>query len=94
MGGFVTIFMTLTIPFGKSPNCVATGLKLVPFHFAEANDRLILLKITIPNTPENRYTCLKELSLMNVDPLTLFPDLEGTSRLCNLALEIPRYGNL
>lgn len=49
----------------------------------------ILIKITVPNT--DRAKCLKELNRMNINYLTLFPDLYGCSLHCNTALKIPSY---
>lgn len=49
-----------------------------------------LLKILIPAS--ERLTALKALNRMNVNHLSLFPDLYGASKHCNLYLNIPKYG--
>ncbi len=48
-----------------------------------------LIKITIPE--EERDLVLKSLSRMNINPLTLFPDLYGASLHSNLQLLIKSY---
>jgi hypothetical protein len=49
----------------------------------------LLIKLTIPGG--DRAQCLKELNRMNINYLTLFPDLYGASRHCNTTIRIPRY---
>lgn len=49
----------------------------------------ILLKIFIPEN--ERIECLKGLNKMNINYLTLFPDLYGASMHCNLQIDIPGY---
>jgi hypothetical protein len=46
----------------------------------------VLLRIEIPNN--DRLACLRALNRMNINHLSLFPDLSGASRSTNLKLEI------
>jgi hypothetical protein len=48
-----------------------------------------LIKILIPEA--DRETCLRALNRMNINHLSLFPDLYGASQYCNNALSISRY---
>lgn len=57
-------------------------------HPADVNGQT-LIKILIPNT--DRGNCLQTLNRMNINYLSLFPDLSGASRFCNLHSEIERY---
>ncbi|MEQ1851620.1 MAG: FRG domain-containing protein [Chthoniobacteraceae bacterium] len=52
-------------------------------------NRMIAIKITIPN--HNRTDALRSLNRMNINHLTLFPDLYGASAFCNTELEIAKY---
>lgn len=50
---------------------------------------LTLLKCLVPD--DERARCLQLLNRMNINPLSLFPDLSGASRYCNLHSEIENY---
>lgn len=49
----------------------------------------VLLKFTLPN--KDRDFSLRSLNRMNINHLSLFPDLLGACGHCNLSLEIGRY---
>ena len=51
-----------------------------------ASSATVLLKIEIPDL--DRLTCLRTLERMNINHLSLFPDLTGASRYTNLKLEL------
>lgn len=53
------------------------------------DEGLSLMKILIPNT--ERDVCLRTLNRMNINPLSLFPDLAGASRYSNLFSEVEHY---
>lgn len=55
----------------------------------EEENAYILIKILVPNS--DREACLKGLNRMNINHLTLFPDLYGASKFCNLYGEIEKY---
>lgn len=52
-------------------------------------DKIALIKVKIPN--ELRESMLIVLNRMNINHLTLFPDLEGASLYANMALKINKY---
>jgi hypothetical protein len=56
---------------------------------AQRNDLVVLCKIEIPNKGVSE--CLQFLNKMNINHLSLFPDLYGSTQYCNLALEIEDY---
>ncbi len=58
----------------------------VSFNFPDAVAP-VLFKILIPC--RDRTSCLRALNRMNINHLSLFPDLNGASRYVNLALEDP-----
>lgn len=72
--------------FSRSPDGVSLD------RWVEDNDNdtgYTLIKILIPN--KDRGNCLKTLNRMNINHLTLFPDLYGASKFCNLFGEIEKY---
>lgn len=74
--------------FTRSPDDV--DLKTwVQKNFPDESNGYNLMKIFIPN--KDRESCLKGLNRMNINHLTLFPDLYGASKFCNLHGEIKGY---
>jgi len=58
----------------------------------KGSTKFALIKITIPD--KDRGEALKSLNRMNINHLSLFPDLYGASKFCNLALDLKRYADL
>lgn len=58
-------------------------------HFAGKSDGYTLMKLLVPN--KDREEALRMLNRMNINHLTLFPDLYGASKYCNLFGEIDKY---
>lgn len=48
-----------------------------------------LIKVTCPSKERNE--CLRAMNRMNICHLSLFPDLDGASRYCNMHLGIEKY---
>jgi hypothetical protein len=57
--------------------------------FANEIKNMIYFKVLIPDS--ERTICLQSLNRMNINHLTLFPDLYGASKHCNTNLEIQHY---
>ncbi len=64
-------------------------------HFDEENspqyfggDQFVLMKILIANNNADRVACLKTLNKMNINRMTLFPDLDGAASYINALWEI------
>lgn len=53
------------------------------------DDSYTLMKFLVPNA--DRSKCLQLLNRMNINPLSLFPDLSGASQYCNLVGQIEDY---
>lgn len=60
-------------------------------YFAGEDKLVVLIKILIPDKPMDRDKFIRLLNRMNVNALTLFPDLVGASRHCNNDISIPNY---
>jgi len=70
--------------FTRAP--INTPIELWVAREFEGSSSAVLLRIEIPDT--DRLTCLRALNRMNINHLSLFPDLTGASRATNLKLEL------
>jgi hypothetical protein len=57
--------------------------------FPDEKETIVLAKIEIPSS--DRALALRSLNRMNINHLSLFPDLYGASKYCNFDLAIPNY---
>jgi hypothetical protein len=55
------------------------------------NNTVIMIKVSIAEQPGERESFLRFLNRMNINYLSLFPDLDGAARHCNMILEIDEY---
>jgi hypothetical protein len=51
----------------------------------------IMIKVSILESINDRSAFLRFLNRMNINHLSLFPDLDGAARYCNMQLEIDEY---
>ncbi len=70
--------------FTRAP--IGTPIEMWVSQAFEGSTEPVLIKIEMPN--EGRLECLQALSRMNINHLSLFPDLTGASLSTNLRLEI------
>jgi len=59
--------------------------------YFKGNDGAMMIKIAIIENLGDRNHFLRFLNRMNINYLTLFPDLDGAARHCNMQLEIDNY---
>lgn len=71
------------VPFGE------TVESWVRKNYAGVTNKAPLIKIIFPN--EGRPECLRTLNKMNINHLSLFPDIYGAGQYCNKALVIDKY---
>jgi hypothetical protein len=72
-----------SVPLGKTID------SWVEENYSGKSDGAILVKLIIPN--KERTECLRTLNKMNINHLSLFPDLYGAGQHCNKALRIEKY---
>lgn len=58
-------------------------------NFKDEKDDILIWKILLPDS--ERETALRSLNRMNINHLSLFPDLYGASKFVNIDLEIKKY---
>ena len=61
----------------------------VRLNFPLETKSIVLFKVLIPNS--ERINCLQSLNRMNINHLTLFPDVYGDSKHCNMSMKISNY---
>lgn len=59
--------------------------------YFKENSNVILIKISVMENSGDRDDFLRFLNRMNINYLTLFPDLDGAARHCNMQLDIDNY---
>jgi hypothetical protein len=74
--------------FSRSPDSIDIE-SWIRKSFKGENRSYILIKISLPN--RDRSEALRALNRMNINYLTLFPDLFGASNYCNFDLLIDKY---
>lgn len=74
--------------FTKAPNGQSIE-QWIEKHFAGSTNGAKLLRISIPNS--DRAFAMKSLNRMNINHLSLFPDVYGAAKYCNHELQIDRY---
>ncbi|MBI4774519.1 MAG: FRG domain-containing protein [Deltaproteobacteria bacterium] len=73
--------------FTKTP--INTDLEYWVKSWFQGEETYILLRLLVPD--KDRKECLRALNRMNINHLSLFPDLYGASKYCNLFAEIENY---
>jgi hypothetical protein len=69
--------------FTRAP--IGTSIEQWVQNAFEGSSDPVLIRIELPN--DDRLSCLQALNRMNINHLSLFPDLSGASRSTNLKLE-------
>lgn len=57
----------------------------------KGDNSAIMIKMNISESTGDRHSFLRFLNRMNINHLTLFPDLDGAAKYCNMKLEIDDY---
>ncbi len=50
-----------------------------------------LIKIKIKDIPDTRRSFLHGLTAMNIDHMSLFPEIQGAAKFCNLGIKLDEY---
>jgi len=65
--------------------------KWVKRHFSGNTRRRVLVKIVIPEKRGDRLEALRMLNRVNINHLSLFPDVGGSAEYCNMRLTVTGY---
>lgn len=71
-----------------------TGVEIeewVRSHFHGSTTHRALVKIIVPERKGDRFEILRTLNRMNINHRSLFPDVEGSAKFCNMRLSVPGY---
>jgi hypothetical protein len=64
--------------------------KWVRSHF-KGNTDMALVRFVVPEKKGDRFEILRTLNRMNINHRSLFPDVEGSAKFCNMRLSVPDY---
>jgi hypothetical protein len=65
--------------------------KWVRIHFAGNSKNAALVKIIVPEEEDDRLEILRALNRMNINHRSLFPDVTGSAKFCNMRLAVAEY---
>jgi hypothetical protein len=60
-------------------------------HFAGSSKYAALVKIVVPEEEGDRLEILRTLNRMNINHRSLFPDITGSAKFCNMRLTVTGY---
>jgi len=60
-------------------------------HFAGSSKYAALVKIVVPEEKGDRLEILRTLNRMNINHRSLFPDITGSAKFCNMRLTVTGY---
>jgi len=65
--------------------------KWVETYFKRSSANRALVKIVVPEKNGDRFEILRTLNRMNINHRSLFPDVEGSAKFCNMRFSVPGY---
>jgi hypothetical protein len=71
-----------------------TGIEIekwVETYFKGSTTSRVLAKIIVPEKSGDRFEILRTLNRMNINHRSLFPDVEGSAKFCNMRFSVPAY---
>jgi hypothetical protein len=63
----------------------------VSIQFGGNSQDIALAKILVPEKKGDRFEILRTLNRMNINHRSLFPDVEGSAKFCNMRLSVTKY---